>query len=63
MRCSGDLGYVGSEEEGEGEGYLMYVGREDRQVKRSGHRINLQWIEQVSVTKNFSPSVIIKHAL
>ena len=41
MRCSGDWGYM------DGRGQLTYAGRNDRQVKRRGHRINLDTIQQV----------------
>ena len=41
MRCSGDHGYIDSD------GHLIYHGRSDHQVKRWGHRINLDIIQQV----------------
>lgn len=42
MCCSGDYGYV------DGRGRLLYAGREDHQIKRWGHRVNLDAIQQVS---------------
>ena len=42
MRPSGDVGYI------DGSGRLYCVGRTDRQIKRSGHRINLDSIQKVS---------------
>ena len=39
MRCSGDSGYQDSQ------GQLVYVGRGDRQIKRAGHRVNLDKIQ------------------
>lgn len=44
MRCSGDHGYMN------GCGQLVYTGRGDRQIKRWGHRINLDHIQQVTNT-------------
>ena len=41
MRPSGDLGHIDQN------GRLFYDGRCDRQVKRLGHRINLDHIQQV----------------
>lgn len=41
MRPSGDIGYV------DGSGQLYCVGRTDRQIKRAGHRVNLDSIQQV----------------
>ena len=41
MRSSGDLGHIDED------GRLFYDGRCDRQVKRLGHRINLDNIQQV----------------
>ena len=41
MRPSGDLGHI------DDLGRLIYDGRCDRQVKRFGHRINLDHIQQV----------------
>ena len=41
MRPSGDYGYFGKD------GRLYYQGRCDRQIKRLGHRINLDSIEKV----------------
>ena len=41
MRCSGDRGYV------DGDGLLAYLGRGDSQVKRWGHRINLEVVQLV----------------
>ena len=41
MRASGDHGRYGSD------GLLYYMGRIDKQVKRLGHRINLDTIQQV----------------
>ena len=41
MRPSGDHGRYGSG------GLLYYVGRVDKQVKRMGHRINLDTVQQV----------------
>lgn len=41
MRCSGDRGCVN------GAGHLVYSGRDDSQVKRWGHRVNLDVIQQV----------------
>lgn len=42
MRCSGDHGYI------DGDSHLVYHGRSDHQVKRWGHRINLDIIQQVN---------------
>ena len=42
MRSSGDLGYIDEN------GRLFYDGRCDRQVKRYGHRVNLDYIQQVA---------------
>ncbi len=39
MRCSGDYGYLNSQ------GQLIFAGRRDRQIKRWGHRINLDRIQ------------------
>jgi len=41
MRPSGDHGRYDSD------GLIYYVGRMDKQVKRLGHRINLDTIQQV----------------
>lgn len=41
MRCSGDRGRV------DAWGRLLCGGREDRQIKRWGHRVNLDHVEQV----------------
>ena len=41
MRPSGDLGHIDED------GKLFYDGRCDRQVKRLGHRVNLDYIQQV----------------
>ena len=41
MRCTGDRGRVS-----EG-GQVYFAGRLDRQIKRKGHRLNLDYIEQV----------------
>ena len=43
MRPSGDYGRYGSD------GLLYYMGRVDKQVKRLGHRINLDTIQQVRI--------------
>ena len=40
MRCSGDVGFVEDSN-------IYIVGRCDRQIKRFGHRINLDYLEQV----------------
>ena len=44
MRASGDHGRYGSD------GLIYYMGRMDKQVKRLGHRINLDTIQQVRNT-------------
>ena len=41
MRASGDMGHFDEC------GRLMYDGRSDRQIKRLGHRINLDYIQRV----------------
>ena len=41
MRPTGDIGWVS------GEGEVYFVCREDRQIKRSGHRLSLDAVEQV----------------
>ncbi len=41
MRCTGDVGRVLPG------GGVVYVGRRDRQVKRRGHRVNLDYIQHV----------------
>lgn len=41
MRCTGDVGRVLPG------GGVVYVGRQDRQIKRWGHRISLDHTEQV----------------
>lgn len=43
LRNSGDVGYRNEN----GQVYIM--GRTDRQIKRRGHRINLDFIEQVTM--------------
>ena len=43
VRCTGDVGRV---EEG---GAVIFLGRRDRQVKRFGHRVNLDHIQQASL--------------
>lgn len=42
LRDSGDDGTTDEH------GHMYLCGRSDRQIKRSGHRINLDYIEQVS---------------
>ena len=42
VRCTGDMGRV---EEG---GAVIFLGRQDRQVKRFGHRVSLDYIQQAS---------------
>ena len=41
MRCTGDVGTIDKL------GRLFFSGRYDRQTKRLGHRINLDFIEEV----------------
>ena len=41
MRCTGDCGSVGRG------GQVVCTGRMDRQIKRCGHRINLDHVQQV----------------
>ena len=43
MRCTGDRGRLC-----EG-GQAYFAGRLDRQIKRKGHRLNLDYIEQVPI--------------
>ena len=43
MRPTGDHGFYDSQ------GNLCYVGRCDRQVKRCGHRVNLDSLQEVSI--------------
>ena len=48
MRPTGDWGYT------DGSGRIYFMGRCDRQIKRSGHRINLDSIQQVPLIKSLS---------
>ncbi len=48
MRSTGDWGYV------DAAGRVYWVGRGDRQIKRLGHRINLDSIQQVLQWNLFS---------
>ena len=41
MRATGDRGWVDER------GYIYFTGRLDRQIKRLGHRISLDHLEQV----------------
>lgn len=41
MRCTGDVGTIDEW------GRLFFSGRSDRQVKLLGHRVNLDFIEEV----------------
>lgn len=43
VRDSGDVGYI------DGTGLIHVTGRRDRQIKRCGHRINLDLIQQVMI--------------
>ena len=52
MRPSGDIGYVSDN------GRLYCVGRTDRQIKRSGHRINLDSVQQV-ITVSMYGSIVL----
>ena len=45
MRPSGDIGHIDEHRR------LFYNGRCDRQVKRLGHRINLDHIQQVNIVQ------------
>ena len=47
MTPSGDIGYISDDAR------LYCVGRTDRQIKRSGHRINLDSIQQVSTWSTY----------
>lgn len=47
MRPTGDYGGYRSSD-----GRLCYIGRMDKQIKRLGHRINLDHIQQVSTIRN-----------
>ncbi len=48
MRCTGDVGRVLPG------GGVVYVGRRDRQIKRKGHRVNLDYIQHVRFAFNFT---------
>ena len=41
LRGTGDRGWVSER------GHVYFAGRQDRQVKRWGHRISLDYVEQV----------------
>lgn len=54
MRTTGDLGYIHN-------GQIWYYGRQNRQIKRMGKRINLEWIEQ-TLSKSFPDHIFTSAA-
>ena len=58
MRCSGDLGYVRSEEEGGGGGIPDVCGEEEQTGQEVGTQDQLAVDRTGECDKNFSPSTI-----